>query len=65
MLTRNPLAEMVDELLDADEFCGVRIVRVSPSDPTMLGHRLETDRAKLSALERLGYDDGVVAFSKL
>jgi predicted patatin/cPLA2 family phospholipase len=65
MLTRNPLAEMVDKLLDLQSFCGVQIVRVSPSDPSLLGHRLETDKAKLMALEGLGYEDGLKAFEQL
>ncbi len=64
MLTRNPLGDVTDALLDVGTLCGVEIVRVSPSDPSLLGHRLETDKGKLMALEELGYSDGVSAFSK-
>lgn len=64
MLTRNPLADMVDDLLNLRSFCGVQMVRISPSDPALLGHRLETDKAKLRALETLGYEDAVKAISE-
>ena len=64
MLARNPLADMVDNLLNRSEFCGVRIVRISPSNPELLGHRLETDHGKLMALEDLGYRDAVHALSQ-
>lgn len=65
MLTKNPLADAVDGLLDLDSFCGVRLLRISPSNPALLGSRLETDRSKLMALEALGYQDGVEALAKL
>jgi predicted patatin/cPLA2 family phospholipase len=64
MLARNPLADMVDGLLDRSSFCGVRIIRISPSNVALLGHRLETDKGKLMALESLGYRDAVRAFEQ-
>jgi predicted patatin/cPLA2 family phospholipase len=65
MLTRNPLADAVDHLLNQKSFCGTRIVRVSPSDAALVGSRLETDKKKLFALEELGYKDGVKALTAL
>jgi predicted patatin/cPLA2 family phospholipase len=65
MLTRNPLADAVDHLLDQKSLCGTRVVRVSPSNAALVGSRLETDKKKLFALEELGYKDGVKAFAVL
>lgn len=63
MLTRNPLADMVDSTLDLDSFCGVRLVRITPSNAALLGHRLETDKTKLLKLEEMGYRDAVEALT--
>jgi predicted patatin/cPLA2 family phospholipase len=65
MLTRKPLAEAVDNLIALDSISGIRIVRIAPSDPTLLGHRLEVDKRKLFELEGLGYRDGLQALSTL
>jgi predicted patatin/cPLA2 family phospholipase len=62
-LTKNPLAGATDSLLSLKSFCGVRIVRISPS--SLLGHRLEIDKGKLHELEARGYEDGVQALNEL
>jgi predicted patatin/cPLA2 family phospholipase len=65
MLTRNPLAGAVDDLSTGTLFCGARLVRISPSDPSLVGSRIEIDRRKLLALEALGYRDGLRALDEL
>lgn len=65
MLSMNPLADAVDELISEKYFCGVRVVRISPSDPSLIGSRLEIDRGKLHKLEELGYRDGLAALSAI
>ncbi|WP_284747729.1 patatin-like phospholipase family protein [Amycolatopsis sp. RTGN1] len=65
MLTRNPLAGAVDSLMELDSFMGARVVRISPSDPTLVCSRVETDELKLRKLEALGYSDAVKALSQL
>lgn len=64
MLVRNPLADATESLMRAGDVCGVPIVRIVPSRPGLLGHRLETDTRRLLDLERLGYEDGVIAITE-
>lgn len=63
LLSRNPLAAAVEDLIDANLVGGVRVVRIAPRDQNELGHRLETDRSKLAALEEMGYADAVRALT--
>lgn len=65
MLTRNPLAQVTDNIMDSGGFCGVPVVRVTPSRPELLGSRVDTDRAHLVQLEELGYADGMLALAPL
>src|ERR1700730_5748271 len=65
MLTKNPLADAVDGLLDLKSFCRIPLLRISPSNAALLGHRLETDKRKLLALEALGYQDALQALAAL
>jgi predicted acylesterase/phospholipase RssA len=65
MLSKNPLAGAMDELLTCRSISGVTIVRISPSRADVVGHRLEIDRHKLLELEALGYQDGVQALGEL
>jgi predicted patatin/cPLA2 family phospholipase len=61
MLTRNPLADATEDIMRLGSIGDIPIVRIVPSRPELLGHRLETDRDRLLELERLGYEDGVAA----
>lgn len=63
MLTRNPLAECVESIMELGSFCRVPIVRITPSRPNLLSSRIETDRGRLFALESLGYEDAMEALS--
>ncbi|MEU1588213.1 patatin-like phospholipase family protein [Micromonospora sp. NPDC005710] len=65
LLTRNPLGAAVEDLMDATQVGGVRLVRIAPLDQSRLGHRLETDRSKLAVLEEMGYADAMSALAGL
>jgi predicted patatin/cPLA2 family phospholipase len=58
MLTRNPLADATETFIRAGAIGDIPIISITPSRPELLGHRLETDPAKLLMLEQLGYEDG-------
>jgi predicted patatin/cPLA2 family phospholipase len=65
LLGRNPLGAAVEELTDFENIGEIRIVKIAPVDQARLGHRLETDRGRLLALEELGYTDGMEAMLRL
>ena len=65
LLGRNPLGAAVEELTDFESIGDIRIVKIAPVDQDRLGHRLETDRGRLLALEALGYTDGMEALQHL
>jgi predicted patatin/cPLA2 family phospholipase len=65
LLGRNPLGAAVEELSGQSHIGGVQLIKIAPKDQSKLGHRLETDRNKLLALEQLGYDDGRQALAVL
>lgn len=65
MLTRNPLAECTESLMELGSVCEVPIIRIIPSRPELLSSRVETNLDRLLALESLGYEDGMEALLSL
>jgi predicted acylesterase/phospholipase RssA len=65
LLTRNPLGAASEALTEQRLVGGVHMVRIAPASQRQVGHRLETDRDRLLALERLGYQDGCRALTAL
>ncbi|MGC5033590.1 patatin-like phospholipase family protein [Micromonospora sp. DT229] len=65
LLSRNPLGVAVEDLIEADLVGGIQVVRIAPRDQRELGHRLETDRSRLAALEKMGYADASRALTAI
>ncbi|MEU4447658.1 patatin-like phospholipase family protein [Actinosynnema sp. NPDC050801] len=65
MLTLNPLADAVDRIVSHGSIGGIRVIRISPTDPALVGSRLEVDPGRLRKLEELGYTDGLASLATI
>lgn len=62
LLTRNPLGDTTEELLDQGHYNQVALHRVMPTDNATLVRLTELRPARLTALQQMGYSDAISLF---